>query len=143
MPKEDLRWDVAEWVVDPGSTAGRAAAYDRLLMQYWVNMNLVGHSFMEWEANSAEEKEPVRVWKHHNGECHLIHQKVDILASRLGISFYAAVKAPEKTARPREYCDLCGKKKRWVTSSSGEPLAPPGVPPAPAQALRSCLPSAF
>ena len=112
-------------------------------MQYWVNMNLVGHSFMEWEAKSARDEEPVRAWKHHNGECHLIHQKVDILASRLGISFYATGKAPQETTRPRECCDLCGKKKRRVTSSFGAPLAPPGVSPAPSQALRSGLPSAF
>ena len=108
MPKEDLRWDVAEWVVDPGSTTGRAAAYDRLLMQYWVNMNLVGHSFMEWEAKSARDEEPVRAWKHHNGYCHLIHQKVDILASRLGISFYAVGKVCKEMAQPRECCDSCG-----------------------------------
>ena len=129
--------------MDPGSTAGRAGDYDRLLMQYWVNMKLVDHSFMEWEAKSTGDKEPVRAWKHHNGECHLIHQKVDILASRLGISFYAVGKVLEEMARPRECCNLCAKKKRKVTSSSGGPLAPPGVPPAPAQALRSCLPSAF
>ena len=143
MPKEDLRRDLADQVLDPGSTAGRAVAYDHLLIQYWVNMKLVGHSFMEREVKSAGDEEPVRAWKHHNGECHLIHQKVDILASRLGISFYAVGKVPKETARPRECCDICGKKKRRVTSSSGGPLAPPGVPPAPAQALRSCLPSAF
>ena len=47
MPKDELRREVADWVLDPGSTAGRAATYDRLLMQYWVNMNLVSHSFTE------------------------------------------------------------------------------------------------
>ena len=28
MPAEDLRKEVADWVVDPGTTTGRASAYD-------------------------------------------------------------------------------------------------------------------
>ena len=142
MPKDELRREVADWVLDPGSTAGRAAAYDRLLMQYWVNMKLVGHSFMEREAKSTGDEEPVRAWKLHNGECHLIHQKIDILASRLGVSFYAAGKAPGERARPRACCDQCGKKKRRASSPAAEPT-PSGASPVPAQALRSGFPSAF
>ena len=64
---------MADWVLDPGSTAGHAAAYDCLLMQYWVNMKLVGHSYMEREATMARDEEPVREWKYHYGECRLIH----------------------------------------------------------------------
>ena len=64
---------MADWVLETGSTAGRAAAYDCLLMQYWVNMKLVGHSYIEWEAKMVGDKDLVREWKHHNGECHLIH----------------------------------------------------------------------
>ena len=73
MPKDDLHQEVADWVLDPGSTAGRTTAYDCLLMQYWVNMKIVGHSYTEREAKMAGDEEPVREWKQHNGECHLIH----------------------------------------------------------------------
>ena len=60
MPKEDLHHEVAEWVLDPGTTAGRVVAYDRLLMQYWVNMKMVGHSYMEWEAKQEGDEEPIK-----------------------------------------------------------------------------------
>ena len=50
MPKEDLHQEVEEWVLDPRTTTGRMATYDCLLMQYWVNMKIVGHSYMEREA---------------------------------------------------------------------------------------------
>ena len=46
MPFEDLHKEVANWVLDPRNTVGRAFAYDRLLMMYWVNLQLVGHSAM-------------------------------------------------------------------------------------------------
>ena len=73
MPKEDLHQEVVDWVLDPGSTVGRAAAYDCLLMQYWVNMKMVGHSYIEHEAKQEGDEEPVKAWKSHNDECHLIH----------------------------------------------------------------------
>ena len=43
MPIEEVRQEVEEWVVDPGSTAGWAAAYDRMIMLYSAIMNLVIH----------------------------------------------------------------------------------------------------
>ena len=98
MPKEELHQEVADWVLDPGSTTGRVVAYDRLLMQYWVSMKMVGHSYMEKEAKVAGDEEIVREWKHHNGECHLIHQKVDVIVSRLGVSFFAMGKGLEGVA---------------------------------------------
>ena len=67
MPREELHQEVADWVLDPGSTAGRAAAYDHLLMQYWVNMKMVGHSYMEREAKMVGDEEPMREWKQYNG----------------------------------------------------------------------------
>ena len=41
MSSEDLHKEVADWVLDPGSTMGRASTYDRMLILYWVNMRLV------------------------------------------------------------------------------------------------------
>ena len=81
-------------------------------------MKLVGHSYIEREAKMVGDEEPVREWKQHNGECHLIHQKVDVLASRLGVSFYAGGMGNDEVARPRESCGQCGKKKRRILSPS-------------------------
>ena len=134
---------MADWVLDPGSTTRRAAAYDRLVMQYWVNMKLVGHSYMEREAKMAGDEEPVREWKHHNGECHLMHQKVDVLASRLGVSFFAASKGLDEVAHPRDSCGQCGKKYRRILSPYSPVQNPPGAVPAPTLPTMSCLPSAF
>ena len=68
MPKE-----VADWVLDPGTTTGRATSYDHLLMIYWVNMSLVGHSSVMKEAKCEVDEEPMKAWKDHNSECHLMH----------------------------------------------------------------------
>ena len=60
MSFEDLRKEVAYWVLNPGSTVARASAYDRLLMLYWVNMCLVGHSSIAREAKFEGDIEPVK-----------------------------------------------------------------------------------
>ena len=104
MPQEELHQEVADWVLDLGSTARRVVAYDRLLMQYWVNMKMVGHSYMEREAKIAGDEELVREWKHHNGACHLIHQKVDVIASRLGVSVFTGGKGKDEVAPLRDSC---------------------------------------
>ena len=41
MPIEVVREEVDGWISDPGSTAWRASDHDRLVMIYWVIMNLV------------------------------------------------------------------------------------------------------
>ena len=40
-PIEEVREEVDGWVFDPESTARRASVHDRLVMIYWVLMNLV------------------------------------------------------------------------------------------------------
>ena len=89
------------------------------------------------------DEEPVKAWKFHNGECHLIHQKVDIIASRLGVSFFVARKGPEEVAHPRDNYGKCGKKKKWILSPLQPGVISPGLTPAPAQSMVSFLPSAF
>ena len=61
MPKEDLHKEVANWVLDLGTMVGRASAYDHLLMIYWVNMCLVGHSSVMKEAKCEGDEELVNV----------------------------------------------------------------------------------
>ena len=88
MPRENLHDEVAKWVLDLGNTAGRASAYDRMFMTYWVTVRLVGHSAAMREAKQAGYLEPVPFWKEHNVECHTMHHKLDVLAARLGFPFH-------------------------------------------------------
>ena len=98
---------------------------------------------MEREAKQAGDKEPVKAWKYHNGECQLIHQKVDIIASRLGVTFYTVGKGHEEAVRPWDSCGRCGKKHKSVISPSQRDAVPPCSVSVPAQAMVSSLPSAF
>ena len=50
MSSKDLHKEVADWVLELGTTMGRAFTYDHLLMLYWVNMCLVGHTSIAREA---------------------------------------------------------------------------------------------
>ena len=68
---------------------------------------------------------------------------MDILASHLGISFYAAEKVSDEVAHPRECCGQCGKNKWRILSPAEVSMALPVVPLAPAYPIGSCLPSAF
>ena len=112
-------------------------------MQYWVNMKLVGHSYMEREEKMVGDEELVREWKHHNGEFHLIHQKVDVISSRLGVSFFTVGKGLDKVACPRDSCRQCDKKQRRILSPSSSVQNPPSAVPSLAHPIMSCLPSAF
>ena len=94
MPTKTLHKEVVDWVLDLGTTVGKALAYDCLLMIYWVTMRLVGHSSVAREAKCEGDEEPVKVWKEHNNECHLMHQKIDFIAAKLGIPFYPAGRGP-------------------------------------------------
>ena len=54
MPIEEVSQEAKDWVVDPGSTTGRETAYDRMIMLYWVIMNLVTHVSFNLEAKREE-----------------------------------------------------------------------------------------
>ena len=53
-------------------------------------MRLVGHSSVVREAKCEGDEELVEVWKEHNSECHLMHQKIDVIVAKLGCPFYPA-----------------------------------------------------
>ena len=59
MPRENLHAEVAEWILDPGNTAGHASAYDCMLMMYWVTDYLVGNSTAMQEAKRDDDSEPM------------------------------------------------------------------------------------
>ena len=40
------------------------------------------------EAKRDGDTEPVPFWKEHNSECHTMHQKIDIIAAKLGFPFH-------------------------------------------------------
>ena len=88
MPQEHLHTEVADWVLDLGNTTGRTSTYDHILMTYWVTMCMVGHSTVMQKAKGEGDVELVPFWKEHNSECHTMHQKIDILAARLGFPFH-------------------------------------------------------
>ena len=46
-PMDEIREEVEEWVLDLGTTAGRASSYDQMMMVYWVMKNLMAHVTME------------------------------------------------------------------------------------------------
>ena len=74
--------------MDLGSTTGRAAAYDRMVMLYWVTKNLLAHAIMTNTAKAEGDEEPVRAWKDHNADSRLMHRKIVAIAKRLGITFF-------------------------------------------------------
>ena len=102
MPIQELCKEVADWVVDLGTTASRESAYDHMLMIYWVNMNLVSHSLVSREAKREGDEETTRAWKEHNDDCHLMHRKIDVMAAHMGIPFYPAGVMQEGDAESRE-----------------------------------------
>ena len=68
-------------------------------------------------------------------------QKVDILASFLGISFFVVEKDSEEVAHPRDCCGQCGKKKRRILSPLEASMAPLVVPSTPTHPTGFVLPS--
>ena len=62
-------------MVDPGNTARRAMAYDRMLMLYWVNIKKNSHSSLTMATKQEGDKESVKPWKEHNVDCCLMHKK--------------------------------------------------------------------
>ena len=66
--------------------------YDRMIMLYWVIMNLVMHVLFNIEARKEEvaakkegDEEIVRDWKDHNEDYLVMQGKVNQIASGLGI----------------------------------------------------------
>ena len=60
MHVEHLHREVEDWVVDLGNTTDRAAAYDHMLMLYWVNMNLFSQSSVTIDAECEGDEEPIK-----------------------------------------------------------------------------------
>jgi len=78
-----------QWVNDPGYTTGRLALYDRALAYYWTAKQLCGMVMDKKSAKETAEHEPVKCWKPHYRETHMIHYKIDAIANKLGMSFLA------------------------------------------------------
>ena len=124
MPRENLHAEVAEWVLDPSNTVGRASAYDRMLMTYWVTVRLVGHSAMMREAKQAGDLEPVPFWKDHNAECHTMHHKLDVLAALLGFPFHPVDRRALDIAQPWERTGRCEKEGLLGQEEAQNPIGP-------------------
>ena len=154
MPKDQLRDEVADWVLDPGSTAGRASAYDRMILTYWVTVRLVGLSASIQNAKQEGDEVPIPAWKEHHGECHTMHHKLDVLAARLGFPFHPADRRALEIARPREKSERCAQERPGTAATVRPPtgprspqpptlpgMQPPVTRPLPADSLRQCTSS--
>ena len=87
MPIEEFFQEFEAWVVDPRNIDGMATDYDKMLMLYWVNKNLLAQSSLSNATKREGDEEHVRVWKEHNVDCLLMHRKIDIIARKIGIQF--------------------------------------------------------
>ena len=97
-----------DWVLDLNTTAGRASAYDCMLMTYWVTMRMVGHSSVVREGKGDRDAEPVHFWKEHNSECYTMHQKIDIIVATLGFSFHSVDRRALECAQARARDSMSG-----------------------------------
>lgn len=88
LPVDELHSEVEDWVVDPGTTVGRATTYDRMIMVYWVTKNLLAHAIMINHNKAQGDKEPARAWKDHNANSCLMHLKIDAIAKKVGLAFF-------------------------------------------------------
>jgi len=100
IPVDELRSEVEDWVVDPGTTAGRATAYDRMVMLYWVTKNLLAHAIMTNMVKAQGDEEPVRAWKDHNVDSRLMHLKIDAIAKKIGLTFFDPRRGAEEQLGP-------------------------------------------
>jgi len=76
-----------QWVKDPGYTTGRLALYDRALAYYWAAKHLCGLLLSKKSAKEEAEHEPIKMWRPHYRETHMIHIKLDAIANKLGMPF--------------------------------------------------------
>jgi len=79
--------ELATWIQDPGHNSGRLALYDRAVEYYWVAKTMMGMILNEREAKAEGDTEPAKHWKQHHMETHILHMKIDALASQLGFPF--------------------------------------------------------
>ena len=118
LPRETLHEEVDEWVLDPGSTAGRASVYDQMLLTYWVTVCLAGHSASLREAKQEGDGEPIPFWKEHNAEYHTMHHKLDVLVAHLGFPSHLADRRAMETARPQEKIGRCVQEDPGVSEEA-------------------------
>lgn len=85
---ETIHDEVEEWVQDPGTTAGRIAAYDRIVSTYWVTKGLFSHVLMEHENKAMGDTELACALRDHNNDCRLMYKKVDLITMEMGITLY-------------------------------------------------------
>ena len=75
-------------MVDFGNIARRVVSYDIFIILYWVNMNLISHSSLSTATKWEGDEELVSVWKDHNIDLRLMHRKIDIMATNMGIELF-------------------------------------------------------
>ena len=97
------------------------------------------------EAKRDGDSEPVPFWKEHNAECHTMHEKLDILAARLGFSFHLVDRRAMEIARPPEHIIHSGVEDEGGTvgaQNSAGPMNSTSVLASSSQQLADGSPSA-
>ena len=67
---------------------GRATTYNCMLMLCWVNVNLFAHSSVTMDSKLEGDEETTKAWKEHDGDCRLMHKKIDVIEAHMDIPFY-------------------------------------------------------
>ena len=93
IPEQEFN-ELAEWIHDPGKTYGRIGLYQRSISYFWAAKCLIAKLLVEQKQQGKEGKElragiPVPLWDHHYNDARLMHRKLDVIASKLGIRFVA------------------------------------------------------
>ena len=79
LNSENLKDEVAKWVLDLGSTVGQLLAYGRIIDTFQLMEILIFNVLMDHENKVAGDKDPIRAWKGHNWDYRLMYRKIDIM----------------------------------------------------------------
>lgn len=98
--------DLADWIHDLGKTYGRIGLYQRSISYFWAAKCLLAKMLVDQKQKGKELRTgiPVPLWDTHFNDARLMHKKMDMIASKLGIKFVAPEVAlsAKATARPGE-----------------------------------------
>jgi len=95
--------DLAGWIHDPGKTYGRIGLYQRAISYYWASKCLLAKMLVDQKQKGIEHRAgvPVPLWDLHYNDACLMHKKIDVIATKLGIKFVASEVALSAKATAR------------------------------------------
>lgn len=88
IPEADFN-DLAQWIHDPGKTYGRVALYQRAITYFWAAKCLLAKMMVDKNCKEPRSGVPIPLWDLHYNDARLMHKKLDVIASKMGIKFVA------------------------------------------------------